>query len=345
MKESMFNENEPYGDMYCKGSTKEVKVIFRRFLEEISKFGEIKIKPSKSYLSFYVEHRLVGVECQQSRVKLHLTSEDAKYANKFDELRGSIYPQKGREEWTFIYIVNEQQVQSALEVIKKAYQNRKPSEINIGYPNKSILHKKTLEKIQLTKGDNTDPEKPSKWLKILEKKICECNKCDFNERTYARFCGGSGNDFRVMFISESPSTSAGTGKFLGYENFKATAADKLFSQVRKKFGLENCYTTDFVKCGIPNGKPSKYKVEQCVEYLKEEIAIIKPRVIVAVGKSFKLQDNKKPHSFTEILTKYLNFQKPILSTWHYSYVNRYLKNKPEKMKEYEEQHRKILQYL
>ncbi len=94
----MFSENESYVDLYCKGSTKEVKCIFRRFLEEIPKFGEINVRLSTSYLSFFVECRLVGIECQKYRVKLHLTSEDAKYANKFDELRGSIYPQKGREE-------------------------------------------------------------------------------------------------------------------------------------------------------------------------------------------------------------------------------------------------------
>ena len=339
--------------MYCRGSTKEVKRIFRRFLEEIPKFGEIKIRSFKSYPSFYVEHRLVGVECQKSRVKLHLASEDARYATKFDELRGSIYPQKGREEWTFIYIVNEPQVKYALEVIKKAYQNRKHSGINIGYYKKPILQKRTLEKVQLVKGDNTDPEQSSRRLKILERKIWNCNKCDFNERTDARFCGGLGDDFRVMFISESPSTSAGTGKFLGAMNFNATEADKLFSKVRKKFDLENCYTTDFVKCGIPNGKPSKHKIEQCVEYLKEEIAIVKPKVIVAVGKSFKLQDSKKPYRFVEILTKYLDFQKPILSTWHYSYVYGVITGyrihprltKTEVIEEYEEQHRKILQYL
>ncbi len=241
----------------------------------------------------------------------------------------------------------------ALEVIKNAYQNRDHSGINIGYHKEPILQKKTLEKVQLDKGYNIGPEKSSRWLKILERKIWDCNRCDFNERTDARFCGGLGNDFRVMFISESPSTSAGTGKFLGEKNFNATEADQLFFQVRKKFGLENCYITDFVKCGIPNGKPSKHKVEQYVEYLKEEIAIVKPKVIVAVGKSFKLQDNKKSYRFVEILMKYLDFQKPILSTWHYSYVYGVTVGyrihprltKTDVIDEYEEQHRKILQYL
>ncbi len=237
----------------------------------------------------------------------------------------------------------------ALEVIKQAYQKRKPSGINIRYQKKPKLQKKTLEKVQLTKENYIYPEKSSRRLKILERKICDCTKCKFNERTDARFCGGVGNDFRVMFISESPSTSAGTGKFLGEKNFNATAADRLFKQIRSKFGLENCYTTDFVKCGIPNGKPSKHKVEQCVEYLKEEIVIVNPKVIVAVGKGFNYVEPNtsqiKHWNFVELLRRYLNIKIPLVTTWHYSYVNRYLKNKPEKMREYEEQHRKILQYL
>lgn len=182
-------------------------------------------------------------------------------------------------------------------------------------------------------------------LRVLERKIWDCNRCDFDSRTDARFCGGLGNDFRVMFIAESPSTSAGTGKFLGEKNFQATKADELFFQVRAKFGLENCYTTDFVKCGVPNSKPSRHKVEQCVGYLKEEIEIVAPKVIVAVGKTFEYVKPDYKGSFEELLESYLNSQIPILSTWHYSYVNRYLKNKPEKIKEYEAQHRRILSYL
>jgi len=188
-----------------------------------------------------------------------------------------------------------------------------------------------------------------KRLKILEKKVWDCNKCEFNERTDARFCGGKGNDFRVMFIAKVPSTSAGTGKFLGEQNFNATKADELFSKVRGKFGLENCYTTDFVKCGVPNGKPSKHKVEQCVEYLREEVEIVKPKVIVAVGECFDHTDTKNlkliSENFKDLIKRCLNVQIRILTTWHYYYVNRYLKNKPEKMREYEEQHRKILHYL
>lgn len=331
---------------YCKDSTDKVRRIFQRFLEEIPQFGEIELKTFDKYPSYYFGRRLVGVECQKYRVKLHLNAEDAKYADKFEELRGSMYLQRGREEWAFIDIVNEKQVEPALEVIRSAYHKRRPSGTSIGSHKKNISEKKTLEEIKLGKGNEplADLEKLRR-LKILEKKVWDCNKCDFNERTDARFCGGKGKDFRVMFIAKVPSTSGGTGKFLGEQNFNTTEADELFSKVRSNFGLESCYSTDFVKCGIPNGSPTKHKVDQCVEYVREELEIVKPKVIVAVGKTFNLQGCGKPYDFVKLLKDYLNVQIPIVSTWHYYYVNRYLKSKQDKMKEYEEQHLKILSYL
>ena len=105
-------------------STEKARRIFRRFWEEIPKIGEIELKPFDSYPSFYAGRRLVGVQPLKDQVKLHLTMEDAKYADSSKELRGAMRPHKGREEWAFIYIAKEKQVEPALTVIRKAYCKR-----------------------------------------------------------------------------------------------------------------------------------------------------------------------------------------------------------------------------
>jgi len=200
-----------------------------------------------------------------------------------------------------------------------------------------------------------------KDLKTLENHIWNCKKCPFNESTDARYCGGFGTDYRVMFIAESPSTSGGTGKFRPNANFSSTPADKLFYQVKAKFGLENCYTTDLVKCGISKGKPTNCKINNCLNYLKKEIEIVKPKVLVAVGKSIKIEENGKlvdTGDFATFLRQKLSPAIPIASTWHYSYVwNRCQSKiedrdnpqipqiKPNKMNTYENQHKEILKYL
>ncbi len=168
-------------------------------------------------------------------------------------------------------------------------------------------------------------------LKNLGDEISNCNKCPFNEKTDVRFCGGFGNDYRVMFVAESPSTSGGIGIKNADQNFGVTGADKLFSKIREKHGLGDCYLTDFVKCGIPGGKPTKQKIDNCVEYLKKEIEIIKPKVIVAVGKLAK-----------EMIEDNLKLEIQIFFTYHYSWIFRWCKNKPNKKSEYDDQHKKIL---
>jgi len=172
-------------------------------------------------------------------------------------------------------------------------------------------------------------------LRRLSETISHCNKCSFNKDTDVRQCDGIGNDYRVMFVCESPSTAGGVGIFNNQSNFNTTKADDLFNKYKKRYGLDNCYTTDFVKCGIPNGKPDSEKAENCSRYLKKEIEIVEPKVIVAVGRvTYKL------------LGKYIyDIKIPIKRIYHYSYIYRWCKNKPDKYYEYENNFREIAKMI
>ncbi|MEW6457152.1 MAG: uracil-DNA glycosylase family protein [Acidobacteriota bacterium] len=180
-------------------------------------------------------------------------------------------------------------------------------------------------------------------LKRVEADIQNCKKCPFNESTDARYCSGFSADYRVMFIAESPSTSGGTGIFKPDANFRSTPADELFYKVKAKFGLENCYTTDLVKCGIPKGKPTKQKINNCLSYLVREIKIVKSKLLVAVGKSIRIEENGRlvKCDFATFLKQKLEITTPIISTWHYSYVRRFKRDEET----YANQHKEVLKYL
>ena len=154
----------------------------------------------------------------------------------------------------------------------------------------------------------------------LGKEIWKCELCSFDPMKDARYCGGVGSDYRAMFIAESPSPKLGKGKFLGSEGFGKSPADDLFREIRNKYGLGKCYTTDLVKCGIKAGKPDMNKMRNCVKYLKREIDIVKPSVIVAVGFNLKLADKDKEVDFKNFLESLLMTNIPIVKIWHYSYV-------------------------
>jgi DNA polymerase len=202
-------------------------------------------------------------------------------------------------------------------------------------------------------------------LQKLHQQIRECTSCPFDASKEVRYCGGVGSDPRVLFVAESPSTKGGIGKRPAEDNFIPTyKADILFKKMKTEFGLDDCYSTDLVKCGVPSGKPTIQKLNNCVHFLKEEIRILRPKVIVAVGKTFAVQENgkvKPARLFDTLLQELLNPEFsdiPILVTWHYSYVWRRCKVKssertdrsipeikPEKMEIWEKQYRKILEYL
>lgn len=189
-------------------------------------------------------------------------------------------------------------------------------------------------------------------LSRLSSAIYNCikeNECGFNELKDARYCGGYGTDHRVMFIAESPSTSGGTGKFFKAEdNFSTTRADQLFKEIRKRHGLEDCYVTDLVKCGVKSDKPTLIKINNCREYLLREISYIKPKIIVAVGMFITYKDNGKKivRPFDEFLKEHLGkIDTPIIKTYHYSYMNRYKSNNEDAINRYFKQHEEVLNLL
>lgn len=181
----------------------------------------------------------------------------------------------------------------------------------------------------------------------LQNQIYNCNKCSFDRDTDARFCGGFGIDHRVLFVAESPSTAGGTGLFMPENNFVKTAADCLFYEARQKVGLQKCYLIDLVKCGIPNGKPTIQKLENCIHYLNEEIEFVKPKVIVVVGKSISFQDGIKRVSFnfSDFLRVRLGTLTPITWVYHYSWIYRYKRNDRETIQIFFTQFENILTFL
>jgi uracil-DNA glycosylase len=93
---------------------------------------------------------------------------------------------------------------------------------------------------------------------------------------------GEGNPrARLMFIGEGPgATEDATGRpFVGQ-------AGQLLTSILEAIELEreDVYITNIVKCRPPqNRKPLPDEVAACIPYLHRQIALIRPRVLVALG--------------------------------------------------------------
>ena len=88
----------------------------------------------------------------------------------------------------------------------------------------------------------------------------------------------------IMFVCQRPSTRGGK---------IPSTLDLRFYKLLEKYGLENAHLTDLVKCRGLAGKISEEKIDNCFPYLEEEIEILKPKLIVAVGNYVRRELNKK----------------------------------------------------
>ena len=96
-----------------------------------------------------------------------------------------------------------------------------------------------------------------------------------------------GIDPRVVFVCESP---GGSGRNRGPREitrcFIGGRYDRRFQDVRVKYGLQNCYITNTVKCGVRKEKEhSGTELDACIPFLIQELELIQPRIAVGVGEN------------------------------------------------------------
>jgi len=116
----------------------------------------------------------------------------------------------------------------------------------------------------------------------LNEKILKCERCGLS-LTRKNAVPGEGNPkAELMFVGEAP------GRDEDFEGRPFVGkAGQLLTKIIKAMQLERSevFITNVVKCRPPeNRTPLKDEIERCKEYLLEQIEIIKPRVIIALGK-------------------------------------------------------------
>ncbi len=115
----------------------------------------------------------------------------------------------------------------------------------------------------------------------LEKGIENCNKCKLcnNRNNIVLGCGN--REAKVMFIGEGP----GADEDAQGEPFVGKAG-KLMNQALKGIGIERdeIYIANVVKCRPPmNRNPEPDEVESCLDYLRSQVMLVKPEIIVLLG--------------------------------------------------------------
>jgi uracil-DNA glycosylase family 4 len=121
----------------------------------------------------------------------------------------------------------------------------------------------------------------AKSLEELNSLICNCMKCQLGDAR-KNFVFGTGNpNAEVLILGEGPGAEEdGQGlPFVG-------RAGKLLNDILKaiKFERNDVYIANIVKCRPPgNRTPSPAEMEMCMPYLKKQIELVDPKLILCVG--------------------------------------------------------------
>lgn len=120
-------------------------------------------------------------------------------------------------------------------------------------------------------------------MKELHEECQSCEKCPLG-KTRTNLVFGCGNpEAKIMFIGEGP----GEQEDLQGEPFVGRSGQLLdkYLQVIDLDRKKNIYIANMVKCRPKNNRdPKPEEVEMCIGWLRSQVRIIRPKIIVCLGR-------------------------------------------------------------
>ena len=181
-------------------------------------------------------------------------------------------------------------------------------------------------------GATTD-DRRSRILRMhwqeLKTAVAACKDCPLHEKRTQAVFGVGDENADWLFIGEGPGAEedAKGEPFVGQ-------AGKLLDSMLSSIGLkrgENVYIANVVKCRPPgNRKPEPQEAQQCEPYLERQIALIQPKLIIALGRiavQSLLQTDATISSLRGRVHDYRGI--PLIVAYHPAYL---LRNLPDKAK-------------
>jgi len=165
-------------------------------------------------------------------------------------------------------------------------------------------------------------------LDALRPPVLACRKCAHLAASRRNVVFGVGDPAaRLMFVGEAP----GEDEDVQGEPFVGRAG-QLLTRIIQAMGLrrEDVYIGNILKCrpdtpsqASGNRKPTPSEMATCLPYLLEQIRIIGPEVIVALGGTAVEGLFGKTAGITRIRGQWMEFQGvPVMPTYHPAYLLR-----------------------
>jgi uracil-DNA glycosylase family 4 len=164
---------------------------------------------------------------------------------------------------------------------------------------------------------------PLARLPVLQHEVAACTKCTLSaSRTQTVFSRGSPSA-KLAFVGEAPGADEDAQglPFVG-------RAGQLLDRMIGAMGLSpenDVYVCNILKCRPPgNRRPEPEEIALCIPYLHEQLALVRPRVIVAMGNTAvgALLDTKLGITKVRGQWKLYRGSTLVMPTYHPSYLLR-----------------------
>jgi DNA polymerase len=161
----------------------------------------------------------------------------------------------------------------------------------------------------------SEPWSSATSLADLDRQICECLKCPLGH-SRTKFVFGVGNpNATLLLVGEAP----GADEDLQGEPFVGRAGQLLNKILEAiNFKREEVYICNILKCRPPNNRnPEQDEVDQCLPYLRKQIELVKPKVILCLGLVAANHLLGMKDTLTRLRGRVLSFENiPVMVTYH-----------------------------
>jgi uracil-DNA glycosylase len=186
------------------------------------------------------------------------------------------------------------------------------------------------EPLKVSKGEPvTFAANAAEALAAVRADIGDCTRCKLHGQGRRQIVFGVGNpDADLMFVGEAPGADEDIQgiPFVG-------RAGQLLTKIIEAIDLkrEDVYIANVIKCRPPgNRNPEPDEVETCEPFLFQQIDIIKPKVIVALGKFGAQTLLRTLDPISRLRGRVYNFRgAKLVPTFHPAYVLRNPSSKRE----------------
>lgn len=161
---------------------------------------------------------------------------------------------------------------------------------------------------------------------VLDAAITGCQQCELHQSRYQAVLGFGNQQADFLWVTEAPSEDDDQ-QGIPF----ADSSGVLLTEMLRAMNLnkEDVFITHIVKCRPPEDRDPRVKeLAACGQYLQRQIALVQPKIIIAVGRvaAHKLLQSKAPLAeLRESEHEFLGI--PLLTIYHPAYLLRSLTEK------------------